>query len=80
MTVREREVPVNWERTQKIALCGELAFEEAMDLCKTEYEMNELQVSNSSPDRKNREWRQTANTVLGDMRVWENASVHRGAP
>jgi hypothetical protein len=32
MTVRKREDTVNWERKLSIALGGELALEEAMDL------------------------------------------------
>jgi hypothetical protein len=36
MTLRKREVTVNWNRKHYNALCGELALEEAMDCRKTD--------------------------------------------
>ena len=41
MTFRKQDNTRDWERKDKLAICGELALEEAMDLSQENYEMNE---------------------------------------
>jgi hypothetical protein len=40
--LKEKEEIADWERTHWIALCGEVALEEAMDCRKTAYAVNVL--------------------------------------